>query len=105
MINDIFLCDRGETKYKLSSLDTFLEFISALIGYFIYLFLYEGGPNARSLASLAYLLAFNTTGGRNVIPFMTRPHEIDGLRIQRKRGAVLLSWILSLVRYIQPLAH
>jgi hypothetical protein len=46
-----------------------------------------------------------TTGGRNVIPFMTRPHEIGGLHIQIKRGAVLLSRILSPVRYVQPLAH
>ena len=50
-----------------------------------------------SLASLV----FNATGGNNVIPFWTKQHEIDGLHIQRQRGAVSPAQMLSPVRYIQ----
>ena len=45
-------------------------------------------------------LAFNATGGNNVILFLTRQHQIDGLHILRQRGAVSLALMLSLARYI-----
>ena len=41
----------------------------------------------------------------NVILFLTRQHQIDMLHILRQRSAVLFAQMLSLVRYIQPLAN
>ena len=46
-----------------------------------------------------------TMGGNNVILILTRQHQIDALHIQRQNGSVLLTRMLSLVRYIQPLAN
>ena len=43
-------------------------------------------------------------GGNNVILVWTRQHQIDGLHVERQRGAVFLTRMLSPVTYIQPLA-
>ena len=56
------------------------------------------GPFTAELNDDLASLAFNATGGNNVILLLSRQNQIDGLH--RQGGAVSFTWMLSPVRYI-----
>jgi hypothetical protein len=51
----------------------------------------------RQAKSMLGSLVFNATGGKNIILFLARQHQIDGIPIHGQRGTVSLAQMLSLL--------
>ena len=76
-------CDRSEAKSKLASPDTF--FFGAPGPFTVELntdwLLFYTFFKSREVKCLLVSLEFNATGENNVILFINRQHQIDGLHI------------------------